>query len=876
MDEMNLKRRVLVPVISSILLIFLFVIFITNIVSKIHFSRHLNDEISHARTFIGLIFDKKEPPQKTEIMNFMDYLKRHNMHVIISEKDKIIFTTLDERMLKEIKDILTEKKEARINKNDYIILKDTIVLKGKTSDLSMLIDKTESYETLLINTINEAIAVSAILIILLTAIIFRINLDRPIRNLITDLRQDRALRKTGIREFDLLGKAVNTAIEKLSQRSERYQMLHRIAVELNTTGDVEKILQEILDDSRHILDAEYSALALYDDEGRFKKLFVSGTQSTVNRLPEGKGILEFMKYSLTPVRINDVKSHFAFSGRFPEGHPDITSFLGYPMYNREHKPIGALYFANKINGEFTREDEEILKAISSNIAITIERSTLIEKLERFKMIIENAHDAVVVTDRNGNIEYVNRTFEKITGYTLKEVIGKNPRILKSGLHDDMFYKKLWQTLLRGETWKGEFINKKKNGELYYTSANIFPLTLYGDNITHFVSIQRDITEEKKLYEHLLRAQKMEAIGTLASGIAHDFNNILTSVLGYAELLKDNLEEDSNLYRYADIIEKSAERGAQLARKILTITRKEHIEFRSINLNDVVHEVVELLKKSIPKEITIDVKLDPDIPFIKADPSQISQVILNLAINAKDAMPEGGRLLIATSKVGNENGAQGIPLSKGFVRLTVEDTGKGIPKEYQTKIFDPFFTTKEPGKGTGLGLFIVHTIVMNHGGYINLYSEPHMGTRFNIYFPTAEKEGPEKKEVSISSPVKGGTVLVIDDEESICDLYEDVLKPHGISVIKATDPREGIRLFRSNPNIDITVLDLIMPGMSGREVFQILKEIRPDAKIVLSSGYSAELYEDVEKMLSSGAKVFLQKPVSPKTILTTIIKILNEE
>ncbi len=876
MNQKSLKRRVILPVISSVLLIFLFIIIIANIISKIHFSRHLDDEISNTKTFIGLIFDKKEPPQKTEILNFMEYLKKHGMYVIISHGDNTIFTNLDERMFKDIKDIGLEKREVRIDNNDYIIVKDFILYKGNMVDLYILINKLEFPETLLINLLNTAIGVSALLIILLTAVIFRINLDRPIRNLVTDLRQDRALRETGTRELDTLGKAVNIAMEKLSQRSERYQMLHRIAVELNTTGDVEKILQEILDDSRYILDAEYSALALYDDKGRFKKLFVSGVKSDVVRLPEGKGILEFMKYSLTPVRINDVKSHFAFSGRFPEGHPDISSFLGYPMYNREHKPIGALYFANKINGEFTREDEEILKAISSNIAITLERSTLIEDLERFKMIIENAYDAVVVTDRNGNIEYVNRTFEEITGYTSKEVIGKNPNILKSGLHDNKFYEELWQTILRGETWKGEFVNRKKNGELYYTSANIFPLSLEGNNITHFVSIQRDITEEKKLYEHLIRAQKMEAIGTLASGIAHDFNNILTSVLGYAELLKSNLEEDSNLYRYADIIEKSAERGAQLAKKILTITRKEHIEFRSINLNDVVLEVVELLKKSIPKEITIEVKLDNNIPFIKADPSQISQVVLNLAINAKDAMPEGGRLLIATSKVGNENGAQGIPLLKGFVKLTVEDTGKGIPKEYQSKIFDPFFTTKEPGKGTGLGLFIVHTIVTNHGGYINLYSEPHRGTRFNIYFPSAEKEEPEKMEMSITSPRKSGTVLVIDDEESICDLYEDVLKPHGISVIKATDPREGIRLFRSNPNIDITVLDLIMPGMSGREVFQILKEIRTDAKIVLSSGYSADLYEDVERMLSSGAKIFLQKPVSPKTILTTIIKILNEE
>ncbi|MDA8214126.1 MAG: ATP-binding protein, partial [Nitrospiraceae bacterium] len=278
-----------------------------------------------------------------------------------------------------------------------------------------------------------------------------------------------------------------------------------------------------------------------------------------------------------------------------------------------------------------------------------------------------------------------------------------------------------------------------------------------------------------------------------------------------------------------------------------------------------------------KEIELDVRLEDGLPNIKADYSQIGQVILNLAINARDAMPDGGRLVIATSLVGGENGAaNGLKPANGvnFVRLTVEDTGTGIPKDYQGKIFDPFFTTKDPGKGTGLGLYMVHSIVTNHGGYINLYSEPNRGTRFNVYFPAYLAKMEEVKEEEGIIEGKGETVLVIDDEAYICDLYTDVLTMAGYNVIRATEPREGVKIFKENPHIDLVILDLVMPQMNGREVFQILMKLNPEARVILSSGYSAELFADINKLITSGAKAFMQKPVSPNTLLSTISKVLR--
>lgn len=686
-------------------------------------------------------------------------------------------------------------------------------------------------------------------------------------------------------EIEQLCSALNYASQELHSteralisEKEHYQMLHDIAIELNRTIDINEILSMILCFSRDMLKAETATIALYDDSGKIKKLIKRGKDTSIERGPlDSKGILRLMQYSLTPIRISDIENHPVFSDESFEGHPLIRNFLGFPLFSSKGIPIGSLFLANKFEGNFTEEDETLLKAIAADASIVIERGLSTEELERFKRIIDGAFDIVTITDREGNIIYVNKAFESVTGYEKDFLLGKKLNVISSSLHDKVFYENLWKKITQGLPWRGELINRKKDGELFIVSTIIFPVISSDGFITHFVAIQRDITEEKKLYEQLLRAQKMEAIGTLAGGIAHDFNNILTSVLGYAELLKSSLSQESELFRYSDIIEKSAKRGSDLSKKILSITRKERLEFKPVNLNSVVMETVELLKRSIPKEIELDLKLEEGIPNIKADYSQISQVILNLAINARDAMPQGGRLFIGTSIVGSENGAaNGLRPEKGinFVKLAVEDTGIGVPKEYHRKIFDPFFTTKDFGKGTGLGLYIVHSIVTNHGGYINFYSEPNKGTRINVYFPVylGKIEEGVHEDVLMG---KGETVLVIDDEMYICDLYSDVLSKAGYKVIRTTDAREGVRIFKENPEINIVILDIVMPQMNGREVFQILTQLNPEVKVILSSGYSKDIFADIDRMINSGAKAFMQKPVSPKTLLATISNVLKQ-
>lgn len=719
------------------------------------------------------------------------------------------------------------------------------------------------------------IFISCLSIIVITFLVLKNNLQRPINNIIYDVREGREVKGTGVKELDIIGNTINSAIKNINRKTEQYQTLHNIAISIHESSSIDETLNIIIDRAKNAIRSDLVAIGLYTEDGKIKKLITRGEITSPGILPKGKGILEFVRLSLVPVRIDDVLSHPAFSGKFPDNHPVIKNLLGYPIFLSDGRPIGALYFANKQEG-FTEDDEFMLKAICADAAIAIERAENISDLKKFKTVIDSAFDVIVITDEEGRILYSNPAFETLTGYSCKEVINKKTNILKSGYHDEVFYKSLWDTIKNGNTWKGEFINRKKNGEIYYASSVIFPVTT--EEKRYYVSIQRDVTQEKKLYEQLLRAQKMEAIGTLAGGIAHDFNNLLAAILGYSELLLDEVKERSELYKPLSIIHNAAVRGGELANKILMVTRKEKMEVKVVNMNEIIRNSLDLLRRSIPLNIEIITNLKENLPLIKADPAQMQQVIMNLAVNARDAMPDGGRLVIETDTVGNENGAaNGLPLSKsGFLKLSVSDTGTGIDAETQRRIFDPFFTTKETGKGTGLGLYIVHSIITNHGGYINLYSEPGKGTRFNIYIPVTGDTAESEESFKVLDIRGNETILVIDDEPNIRELCRDVLEPLGYNILAAEDGNRGIQIFRDKKDkISVVILDMIMPKMGGSEVFQTLKTIKPDVKVILCSGYSHNGFAGIDKLIKDGAVGFIQKPFTRQTLGQAIRKAISD-
>jgi len=417
----------------------------------------------------------------------------------------------------------------------------------------------------------------------------------------------------------------------------------------------------------------------------------------------------------------------------------------------------------------------------------------------------------------------------------------------------------------------------RNGEELAVSLSLYPEQDATGAVVGFDGYIIDITEKKRLEERLARAQKMEAIGTLAGGLAHDYNNLLTAILGYSSMLLRKLQADDPFYKPVSIIHEAAQRGATLGRKILTITRKEQREVRSVDLNAIVRGSLELLQRSLPKDIEIVTHLDDNLPLTLADPSQLQQVVINLAVNARDAMPGGGKLTIETSLSRMNGSGEGRPdaRTQEMIKLSVADNGTGIDAVTQARIFDPFFTTKEVGKGTGLGLYIAHSIVHNHGGYINVYSEPSHGTQFTIHLPVVAPDDGTMTDREAAEITGSGTILVIDDEPHVRELCRDMLGTLGYTVLLAENGPEGIRTFRANrQDINLVILDMIMPKMSGPEVFAELKAIEPAVKVLLYSGYSNSSLDSIDELMKRGVSGFIQKPFTAEDISAAIKNALS--
>lgn len=544
------------------------------------------------------------------------------------------------------------------------------------------------------------------------------------------------------------------------------------------------------------------------------------------------------------------------------------------------KPVMALYksvsmFKNGVlpdDGSSPRQSSDEIRELSQEFTrmcrtIAEKEQRLVESERRIKSLFDRVEHAIFRLNRNGAIVDTNPRFKEMFGDV-------------TGLCDILIAEKEVVDCLQRAV-SSKFLQREervlgKDGDERTVLVSLYSEIDENGNITGFDGYLIDMTEKKRLEERLLRAQKLEAVGTLAGGMAHEFNNLLAAILGYAEIMLDSTKEGEPFYKPAKIIHSAAERGADLSKKILTVTRKEKMETRRVNINEIVKGAVELLRSSIPKNVEIAVNLREDIPMITADPSQIQQVILNLAVNARDAMSDGGRLIVETESIEDSNGlVRNLAGGKsGFVKLSVSDTGTGMDSDLQSKIFNPFFTTKETGKGTGLGLYIVHSIVNNHGGYINLYSEPGRGTRFNIYLPVAKSgDGEmfnERQDLSGSE-----TILVIDDEVYVREMCRDILTPLGYEVTVAGGGSEGINIFSEmKDRIALVILDMIMPKMGGNEVFGVLKTMKPDVKVLLCSGYSSNGFAGIDRLLKSGAAGFIQKPFSRQDIALAIKKALS--
>jgi PAS domain S-box-containing protein len=507
-----------------------------------------------------------------------------------------------------------------------------------------------------------------------------------------------------------------------------------------------------------------------------------------------------------------------------------------------------------------------------------ERKHAEEERLRLAIVMEQAAESIIMTDIEGNVQYVNPAFSKSTGFEKEDVIGKSIRIIESGKHDEAFYNELWETIGKGEIWKGHFINKKKDGSLFEMDASISPVRdKYGKTI-NYVSVQRDVTHEKELEKRLRQSQKMEAIGTLAGGIAHDFNNILGAILGYTELARFESKKGTKQYDNLNEVFKAGNRAKDLVRQILTFSRQAEQEQKPMRLSMVIKEILKLLRASLPSTIKINHRINADNDTIMADPIQIHQVMMNLCTNAAHAMREkGGILEVSLMNVSfDEIDAKhyGDITAGSYVVISVSDTGQGIDPSIIDRIFDPYFTTKQKGEGTGLGLAVVHGIVKKYDGIITVYSEPGLGSHFNVYLPILEyKKEPDFIESLEPLPIGNETILFIDDEPALVDIGEKILKNLGYRVYTVSDSIEALVIFKNRyKEFDLVITDQTMPNMTGADLAKRMIEIRKDIPIILCTGFSEVISK--EKSMEIGIREFIMKPIIQSQIAKIIRKVLD--
>ena len=496
--------------------------------------------------------------------------------------------------------------------------------------------------------------------------------------------------------------------------------------------------------------------------------------------------------------------------------------------------------------------------------------------QKYRLIVDYSNDAVFVV-QDGRIRFWNPRFVRLSGYSGEEI----PQLFIGDLihpEDRERVLTFHANRIAGKTVPNTYNFRAvgKGGRMLWININAIVVEWDGKPAT--INFARDFTREKELEAQLAHAQKMEAIGTLAGGIAHDFNNLLQTIQGYAELLANHPNRSEDDRKRLQKIFDGVQRGRELTRNLLTFSRKMEPHLQPTDLNRELVKIKDILSRTLPKMIHVAFEPEPDLPLVHADPSQVAQVVMNLAVNAKDAMPDGGTLTLKTSRVllpeGHPSGLRSGP----YVCLSVEDTGLGMPDDVRGRIFEPFFTTKKPGSGTGLGLSMVYGIMATHEGAVTCHSEVRRGTRFDCFFPALSEPASLKGETpspKLPLPRPGkGTVLLVDDEENLRMSGREMLEFFGYTVLTAADGEEAVSIYsREWPRIDVVLLDLIMPGMGGRKCLEKLLAVRPDAKIIVASGFSAN--DSIQDILIAGAFDFLAKPYSVDMLLEKMEKALAD-
>ena len=560
------------------------------------------------------------------------------------------------------------------------------------------------------------------------------------------------------------------------------------------------------------------------------------------------------------------------------------------MMEKDTKSIDELILhfdmARILFAEEEEEEEEEPSIVISLKDITEQKraeEALHKSEEKFRDLFENANDIIWTSDVKGRYLTVNHLFEKLLGYTKKELINKQSLYLIAQ-EDKKKSIENYQKAVSGEPVEYEAAVLTKNNKKRTFWLKLRPIKDNG-KIIGIHGIGRDITERKQTQEALLeseaqlrQSQKMEAVGRLAGGMAHDFNNLLTAITGYSELLLNKLGELDPLSKYPKEIMKAAERASELTGQLLTFSRKKVLKLKVLDLNAIVTDMEKMLRRLIGEDIELVTTLSPTLGQIKADAGRVSQIIVNLVVNSRDAMPKGGKISIETANVDldEDYARHHAEVQAGpYVMLSVSDTGCGMDEETQSRIFEPFFTTKEVGKGTGLGLSTIYGIVKQFGGSIWVYSEPGKGTTFKIYLPRIEEsiESHKPGKASVELPQASETILLVDDEQMVRDLVCEVLETSGYTVLTAGLGSEAISICKKYKEpIHLIITDVVMPKMSGKELVKLLKPLQPDMKVLFMSGYTGK--DVIDRGILEPGTAFIQKPMTPEILERKVREVLN--
>ncbi|HUI08892.1 MAG TPA: PAS domain S-box protein, partial [Bacteroidota bacterium] len=657
------------------------------------------------------------------------------------------------------------------------------------------------------------------------------------------------------------------------KRAERVQTAtYRIAAAVSTTDNLHELYRAIHEIVGELMPAENFYIAVLDEQTGTLSFpyFVNEREQPPAPRPAGKGLTEYVIRTGEPLLASPEVFREMVEEQFVEAQePPSLDWLGVPL-STSGVTRGALVVQSYSEGvRFRREHYDILAFVSTQIAMAIERKRSIEAVRESEALLQTVFESLPfelwVCGTDGRYLMQNPISIAHWGYQ----IGKRPS--DTGIDPSVvrFWEENNRRAFAGEIVTGE--RQYREGDRTVHIYNVVTPIRQDGVVRGIMGMNMDITDRKNLEQQLLQSQKLESLGTLAGGIAHDFNNILGIIMGHASLLGEVAADPPKLARSAGAIEKAAKRGASLVRQILTFARKANVSFESVNLNDIATELGRMIEETFPRSIAIALALEADLPTVKGDRTQLHQTLLNLCVNARDAMPSGGSLTITTGRIRREGSDPGW-----YARLTVADTGSGMDEETKRRIFEPFFTTKEPGRGTGLGLSVVYGIVQSHRGLIAVETAPGKGTKFVLDIPIPDSAAADEiaaREADLARHGGTETLMVVEDEEMLSELLKASLEALGYTVVVAANGDQALGMYESvGEEIDIVISDLGLPGMSGAELFQKIRSIRNDARVIIATGYLDP--ETRSELLNLGACGFIQKPYLPDDVARAIREALK--